>query len=166
VTLTATVAPATATGWVTFRDSGHVLGRAKISSGRAVLVTKRLYGGRQQVVADFAGSRDLAAVTSAPIRITVRDSTRPRVRDVRLRSGDPSARLTFRATDRGGVRVAEVRSSVRTASGRGQWSAPYQLPAGAREWLLPAQEAGSGVCARVRAIDWSGRSSPWVTRCS
>ncbi len=166
VTLTATVSPASATGWVTFRDSGHVLGRATISSGRAVLVTKRLYGGRQQVSADFAGSSALAAVTSAPIRITVRDSTRPRTRDVRLSTGDQGSRLSFRATDRGGVRVVEVRSAARTGTRRGSWSAVQQLAPRAREWTLPAQGAGARVCAQVRAIDWSGRVSSWLMRCS
>lgn len=165
VTLTATVTPATATGWVTFRDSGHVLGRAPITSGRAVLVTKRLYGGRQLVVADYSGTSELAEVTSSPLRIAVRDRTEPRTRDVRLRAGDPGARLSFRATDRGGVRIVEVRSAVRTASGRGPWSAVQQLPGSARQWSVPVG-AGSGVCARVRAIDWSGGTSPWVTRCS
>ena len=166
VTLTAMVSPATATGWVTFRDSGHVLGSAPISSGRAVLATEHLYGGRQQVVAEYSGTSELAAVTSTPVRITVHDSTRPRTRDVRLRVGNQGSRLSFRATDRGGVRVVEVRSAVRTASGRGPWSAVRKLAGSARQWSPPAQGAGSGGCAQVRAIDWSGRASSWVTRCS
>jgi serine protease len=166
VTLTATLSPAAATGWVTFRDSGHVLGRARISAGRAVLVTKRLFGGRQQVVADFAGSATLAPVTSAPLRITVRDKTRPRVSKVRLRTGQQGMHLAFRARDRGGVRIVEVRHAVRTAAGRGPWSIVQQLPGTARTWPVPAGAAGAPMCARVRAIDWAGRTSRWVTRCS
>jgi surface-anchored protein len=73
VTLTSTVAPANADGWVEFRDGSNVLGHDLVNAGSAALSTTNLALGARSVTARFVPQwlNDFSASTSAPVTITV-----------------------------------------------------------------------------------------------
>jgi subtilisin family serine protease len=71
-TLTATVAPSTATGTVTFRDGSRVLGTSSLSKGRATLHVPVLSRGTHTVTATYNGSTRYNP--SASSRVTLRVS--------------------------------------------------------------------------------------------
>ncbi|GAA2742355.1 S8 family serine peptidase [Terrabacter aerolatus] len=71
-TLTATVAPSSATGSVTFRDGTRVLGTSSVSQGRAVLRLPVLSRGTHSVTATYNGSTRYNPSTSS--RVTLRVS--------------------------------------------------------------------------------------------
>ncbi len=70
VTLTATISPA-ATGVVTFSAAGIPIGSAAISSGQAILVTRLLPAGVQNVRASYVGDATHGYSLSNPIPLTV-----------------------------------------------------------------------------------------------
>ena len=71
VTLTATVSPASATGTVTFKDGGTVLGTATLSSGTATFTTSALTAGMHSIVAVYGGDTGNGPSTSAAMSQTV-----------------------------------------------------------------------------------------------
>ena len=68
VTLTASVSPATALGFVSFLDQGVLVGSATLHSGTAQATTLTLTGGRHSLVAVYGGntSQSFSASQSAP----------------------------------------------------------------------------------------------------
>lgn len=72
VTLTATVAPAGATGTVNFRDGNTSIGTSTLNSaGIATLATSTLAAGTHTITAIYAGDANFGSSTSAPVTITV-----------------------------------------------------------------------------------------------
>jgi hypothetical protein len=70
--LTASVAPAGATGTVTFRDGRRVLGTVTVRRGKAALRAPVLSRGRHSVTATYNGSGIYAPTASAVLGIRVR----------------------------------------------------------------------------------------------
>ena len=79
VTLTATVAPTTATGTVVFLEGQNVLGTAPVGSGTGVasLALSTLNAGRHTITAAYLGDNNLGASTSTPVTIVVSQKTGP-----------------------------------------------------------------------------------------
>ena len=71
VTLTATVAPASATGTVTFSDGTATLGTTALTNGTATLAVATLATGGHSVTATYSGDGNFAASTSAAVGVTV-----------------------------------------------------------------------------------------------
>ena len=76
VTLTATVAPAAATGTVTFRSGTTSLGTGTLSAGVATLTTSFATAGTDSLTAVYAGSATDATSTSSAVSITVSAATK------------------------------------------------------------------------------------------
>jgi YVTN family beta-propeller protein len=79
VTLTANVAPTTATGTVLFLEGQNVLGAAEVDSGTGVatLALTTLQVGRHTITATYLGDNNLGASTSTPVTIVVSQKTGP-----------------------------------------------------------------------------------------
>jgi hypothetical protein len=75
VTLTATVAPASATGTVTFKDGAATLGTGTLAGGTASLSTSALTLGAHTLTAAYGGDATFSASTSAPLTQTVNAGT-------------------------------------------------------------------------------------------
>jgi hypothetical protein len=167
VTLTATISPPTATGTVRFSDSGHVLGTATLSGGTATLTVKGIYGGRQALVAEYLGSTQAAGSISAPVVVTVRDTARPVITQLRLRAGAASPTATFVPKDAGGIRAVQVRYRMFEpgTTRLGPWSTIEILPGQARTWTREAVPTRTRMCVSVRAIDYANKYSNWKTKC-
>lgn len=94
VTLSATVSPATAGGWVEFFDGTASLGYATVSAGQAMLPTSALAGGSHSLTARYTPTytNDHTSSTSLPVILVVSGtgtpSTSPSV------SGSPSVSPT------------------------------------------------------------------------
>ena len=71
VTLTATVAPAAASGTVTFKDGSTTLGTGTLSGGTATYSTSALAAGSHTITAVYGGGGGYAGSTSAASTITV-----------------------------------------------------------------------------------------------
>jgi hypothetical protein len=71
VQLTASVAPATATGTVQFPDGGSAIGSVSLSSGTAVLTASSLAVGSHSLTAVYSGDGNYGASTSAAVSVTV-----------------------------------------------------------------------------------------------
>ena len=67
VTLTATVSPLAATGFVTFYDGTTLLGTRTLTSGQAALTTSLLASGSRPIKAYYSGSLSFANITSAAL---------------------------------------------------------------------------------------------------
>ena len=94
VTLTANVAPTTATGTVVFLEGENVLGTAPVGSGTGVasLALTTLQSGRHTITAAYLGDNNLGASTSTPVTIVVSQKTGP--------SGEPYLIVTANDTSR------------------------------------------------------------------
>ena len=77
VTLTATVAPISATGTVVFSNGSTVLGTATVSGGAATLSTSALSVGTYTITASYEGDGNYAESTSSPVTVTVAKRTAP-----------------------------------------------------------------------------------------
>jgi YVTN family beta-propeller protein len=79
VTLTANVAPTTATGTLVFLEGQNVLGTAPVGSGTGVasLALTTLQAGRHTITAMYLGDNNLGASTSTPVTIVVSQKTGP-----------------------------------------------------------------------------------------
>jgi hypothetical protein len=75
VTLTATVAPAAATGTVTFKDGSSTLGTGTLSGGTASFSTTALAGGSHSIVASYSGDTDYAGSDSAASTVAIKADT-------------------------------------------------------------------------------------------
>ena len=71
VTLTATVSPSSAAGYVVFHDGSTLLGTQALSSGQAVLTTNTLPAGTRSIRADYGGSIDYTPSASPPLSVMV-----------------------------------------------------------------------------------------------
>lgn len=73
VTLTATVQPGHAPGWVSFREGSTELGFAAVSGGNATFTTSALAPGEHQLTAHFIPKydNDFAPSVSAPVTVVV-----------------------------------------------------------------------------------------------
>ena len=94
ISLTATVAPATATGTVVFLEGQNVLGTAQVGSGTGVatLALTTLNAGRHTITAMYLGDTNIGASTSTPVTIVVSQKTGP--------SGEPYLIVTPNNTSR------------------------------------------------------------------
>ncbi len=94
VTLTATVAPTTATGTVVFLEGQNVVGTAQAGSGTGVatLALTTLQAGRHTITATYLGDNNLGASTSTPVTIVVSQKTGP--------NGEPYLVVTANDTTR------------------------------------------------------------------
>ncbi len=149
-------------GTIAFSDRGHRLGKATVSSGVAVLRTKRLFGGKQVVKATFAGDTTYSA-SSGTVKVSVRDKGKPKV-SLRLpkRTTPSTAPATaWSAKDRGGVRQVTVKAKV----GKSGWKRVARRAHAKGREVLPAVTRGTKVCFRVRAVDWAGNKRT-VSRCA
>jgi hypothetical protein len=68
-TLTASVSPSTASGSITFQDSGSAIGTATLVNGSARLVVPAIMAGAHNYSAAYPGSSSFAASTSAVVTI-------------------------------------------------------------------------------------------------
>ena len=78
VSLTATITPqygGTATGTVTFYDSGTVLGSSAVSGNAASLIVNSLTAGAHSLAASYSGDSNNGAATSSPLVQTVNKAT-------------------------------------------------------------------------------------------
>lgn len=75
VTLTAMVAPAAATGSVTFYDGTTSLGAVTLSAGSAALSSSTLAVGTHSITATYAGSSTYASSTSSAVTVIVSASS-------------------------------------------------------------------------------------------
>jgi hypothetical protein len=71
LTLTATVAPNTATGTVTFKDGATTIGSGTLSGGTASMTTLTLSGGSHSITAVYGGDANFSGSTSAPQTVVV-----------------------------------------------------------------------------------------------
>lgn len=71
LTLTATVAPADATGSVTFLADGVSIGSGTVSGGVVTMTTSTLGGGSHALTATYSGDAIYAAATTSAINVTV-----------------------------------------------------------------------------------------------
>ena len=72
VTLTATVAPVSATGIVTFQEGATQLGSSNLINGAATLVVNTLSTGPHSITASYSGDDNDAVSNSSPLTLTVR----------------------------------------------------------------------------------------------
>jgi hypothetical protein len=77
VTLTATVAPAGATGLVVFADGPTVLGTATLSGGVATVTIPARLVGTYTITAAYQGDGNYADSTSSPVTVAVAKKTAP-----------------------------------------------------------------------------------------
>jgi YVTN family beta-propeller protein len=77
ITLTATVAPGTVTGNVSFFDGAVLLGQATVSGGVATLTTTTLNAGTHSIIALYNGDGIYATSVSDPQTLTVAKRTAP-----------------------------------------------------------------------------------------
>lgn len=75
VDLTANVVPNTATGTITFRDNGNILGTAQLNAGTAAFSTTQLAVGSHQITAAYGGDSTFASNTSQPVDVEVAKGT-------------------------------------------------------------------------------------------
>ena len=75
VTFTATVAPATATGTVTFLDGATSLGTGTLASGTATFSTSTLGAGAHSITAVYGGDTTFGTSTSAAVTFTITKAT-------------------------------------------------------------------------------------------
>ena len=97
VQFTATIAPQTATGTVTFKDGTIVLGAVTVSGGNASFTTSSLSLGAHSITAIYSGDVNHVSSTSSPMIVT---STRPNP------ANDPNVR---------GIAISQVSTAQRTA---------------------------------------------------
>jgi Bacterial Ig-like domain (group 3) len=71
VTLTARVAPANATGTVTFSDGSFAVGAASVSNGIATFTTSSLAIGSHSLTAGYGGDASFSGSDSTPVTVTV-----------------------------------------------------------------------------------------------
>jgi uncharacterized protein (TIGR03437 family) len=98
VTFTATVAPATATGTVTFLEGTTVLGTGTLGGGKATFPTSTLSLGSHSITANYAGDNNYNGSTSATLSQTV---SKPPTTTILTSSLNPSTfgqTVTFAAT--------------------------------------------------------------------
>lgn len=98
VTLTATITPNSATGTVTFKNNGVVLGSSSVVSGKATLSTSVLSVGAHAMAAVYSGSSTLLGSTSPSVTQTV---SRAATKTALTSSVDPTVfgqPVTFKAT--------------------------------------------------------------------
>ncbi len=101
VTLTATVSPPTATGVVTFEQSGVIVGTATVGSGgKASLATTALAVGAGAIVAVYSGNQTYAGSTSTAIGVVVSPPPAATAVTLQVSSGEinTSQSLTLIAT--------------------------------------------------------------------
>jgi len=67
VTFTATIAPSTGTGTVTFKDGATTIGTAGIAGGTAAITTSALAAGSHSITAVYSGDGNHAGATSATL---------------------------------------------------------------------------------------------------
>jgi putative ABC transporter-associated repeat protein len=98
VTLSATVAPATASGWVEFLAGTASLGYAAVSAGQATHATTALAGGSHSLTARYTPTyaNDHAPSTSPPVTLVVSGTGTPSASPTA--SGSPSASPTSSGT--------------------------------------------------------------------
>ena len=77
VTLTATVAPTSATGTVVFSKGSTVVGTAAVSGGTATLIASSQSVGTKTITASYQGDANHAASTSSPVTTIVTPRTGP-----------------------------------------------------------------------------------------
>ncbi len=145
VTLTAKVTPSTAKGSVRFADSGHILGSATISGGRAVLVTKGIYGGSQSLVARYGGSAFVVPSQSAPLKVSSTDRTKPKLSKVKVSGRAATPTVTWTGKDTGGLRYAQVKTKYKGGKTR-----TVRLPASPASWKASSAKKGT-FCAWVKS---------------
>ncbi|WP_162906984.1 TIGR03773 family transporter-associated surface protein [Allorhizocola rhizosphaerae] len=95
VTLTATVQPQGAVGWVDFRHAGGSLGHTNVDGGTATLTTTSLPSGTHEITAHFIPKydNDFAPSVSAPVTVVVEGpptSVSPSASPSRSPSASPS----------------------------------------------------------------------------
>jgi uncharacterized protein YhjY with autotransporter beta-barrel domain len=71
LTLTTTVAPASCTGTVTFKDGSTTLGTGTLSSGSASFSTTSLTAGSHSLTAEYGGDSNCLSSTSSAVTVTV-----------------------------------------------------------------------------------------------
>jgi hypothetical protein len=98
VTLTATVAPAGATGSVTFMDGTATLGTQTLSNGTATLTTSGLSGGSHSLSAVYGGDSKFATSTSPAVTETVAKGNSTTVLTVTPSPAAIGQQVTLRAT--------------------------------------------------------------------
>jgi hypothetical protein len=85
VKFTATVTPSAATGTVTFKDGGTILGTGTLSSGKAMYCTANLAAGSHTITAVYGGDANYngsmsgnltQTVTKAPLTVTAQNASR------------------------------------------------------------------------------------------
>ncbi len=71
VTFTASVAPGTASGTVTFKDGATTLATGTLTNGTVIFATRNLSAGGHSIIAEYNGDGDHAVSGSAPLSQTI-----------------------------------------------------------------------------------------------
>lgn len=114
-----------ATGAVVVKAGKKVVGKGTVTNGKAkVTLTKKLLPGKRTLVAEFAGSADLTASTSAPVKVQVKKAkskTKPKIAKAKKLKAGQRPVLRLRVTGKnvkpnGKVRVVvrEGKNKIRT----------------------------------------------------
>jgi sugar lactone lactonase YvrE len=116
VTLTATVAPSSATGSVQFFNGGTLLGSANLSSGQAQFTTTALPAGTDSLTASYAGDANNAASVSSARLQTVNKVNSSTTLTASPSSSNVGQTVTFTAT----VTPAAATGTVKFMNGGSQ----------------------------------------------
>ncbi|HTZ59001.1 MAG TPA: glycoside hydrolase family 44 protein [Acidobacteriaceae bacterium] len=84
ITLTATVAPSSATGTITFKDGGNTIGSAALTSGKGLLSINTLSAGTHTLTATYSGDSVDSPATSNTVTVTISGTTSSPVPDYAL----------------------------------------------------------------------------------
>ena len=172
VNLTATLAPARATGTVTFFDGSTALGSSTLSSGVAILSSSALAVGTHTITAAYSGTTGYAPSTSAATNVVVNDMPT----STSLSASAPSLLLglpeTLNVTVTAGTTAAQPTGTVKFTDGgvqigtallsNGNASFTTALAAGSHS--LQAVYSGNGsLASSVSALVAVGVATPSAT---
>jgi hypothetical protein len=161
MTLTATVAPSTATGTVTFYDGTTVIGSDGVSAGTATLVTTALPVGTDDLTAAYGGDAGDASSTSTTLNQVVNQDSTGTVVTSSPNPSKTAQSVTFTAT----VTPATATGTVTFMDGTTSL-ATERVTAGVGSFATTTLAAGSHGITAVYSGDGNdlGGTSPAMTQ--
>jgi hypothetical protein len=165
VTFTATVAPSTATGIVTFKDGATTLGTGNVTAGKATFVSTSLAVGSHAVTATYGGDTNFTGSTGSETFVVNQAATSSTLTSSANPSG-PGASVTFTDT------VATVAPGAGTPTGTVTFSdgvtnlGPATISAGKATFTTSTLAVGSHPITAVYggSTNLTGSTSNTVTQ--